>query len=571
MAAHTDPLDIANEMNQFFTGIGESLANNVQSRLTSPTGEPRVNHSNRSSMFVDPVSPDEVYNLLSNLDVNKAYGVDQISNKLLKQCRYSITYFISCCINESFATGTYPDCLKLAKVSPIYKSGSRDDPGNYRPISVLPTINKIFEQVISRRLLSFLDRTQFLSKSQFGFRKGSNTEIAAIELMNFIYSEMDKRSVNVVSGVFIDLSKAFDTVNHQLLLEKLERAGIRGNVHQLFSNYLHNRFQAVCIDGTLSSWKQVTTGVPQGSVLGPTLFLIFINDLKYLALKGQLYLYADDASLFYSGADDAVNCFHMNSDLALLSSYFCTNLLTLNKEKTKFLHLRNQTFRPSNRISVLIEGEEIEQVDSIVYLGLKLDKNLNFGSHVDMICGRILGAVASLYKVRTMLPPEAMKSIYFSLIHSHVIYLCSIWGQTTYNHLRPLQVLQNRALKIAYELPPLTSTVHLFSHYVRNVLPIRGISEMQIVKLVRQMLNNEIFHHTVFSVRHSIQNLRDSLRIGAPSVRTSLGGRQISYAGPACFNQLPIDLRRISNTSKFIRSVRRHFSSQSSIQRFLSS
>lgn len=309
--------------------------------------------------------------------------------------------------------------------------------------------------------------------------------------------------------------------------------------------------------------------VPQGSVLGPTLFLIFVNDIRHLPLRGSLYLYADDTALFYSGIDDAINCHNMNHDLALLSWYFRTNLLTLNKDKTKYMHFHSSVVRLSDRIPVVIEDEVIEKVNSFVYLGLKLDTHLNFGPHIEMICGRVSPALAALYKLRNVLPTEALRLIYFSLFHSHVDYLCSIWGQTHSCYLRPIQVLQNRALKIVHGLPSMTSTVSLYSDYVRNVLPIRGICELQIVRLVRQIMNGEVFHHTSFSVRDSIQSLRDALRVGSPSVRTVLGARQISYAGPGHFNQLPIEMRRITNTSKFIRNVKAYLSLPTSLERLL--
>lgn len=184
----THPVAIANHMNAYFTSIGSELAQTA--RQTGPNTVPPRDDPCHQTMFLTPVTPDEVYNLISNLDINKSCGIDAISNKLLKKCSYSMTYFISDCINQSFSQGVFPDCLKTAKVSPIFKGGSRDDVANYRPISVLPSLNKIFEQAISSRLFSFLDHTKFLNRSQFGFRGSSNTAIAVTELMNYIYGDM---------------------------------------------------------------------------------------------------------------------------------------------------------------------------------------------------------------------------------------------------------------------------------------------------------------------------------------------------------------------------------------------
>lgn len=389
-----------------------------------------------------------------------------------------------------------------------------------------------------------------------------------MELMNFMYRELDKRDVNFVSGLFVDLTKAFDTVSHDLLAVKLEKSGMRGCVLELFVDYLKGRYQAVSVGDALSTLMEIKMGVIQGSALGPTLFLIFINDIQYLPLKGALYLFADDAALFYSGLSDAQNCLQINHDLSLLSWYFDNNLLSLNKSKTKYMHFHGSTTNPSNLVEVNVGGEAIERVESIVYLGLHLDKHLNFGEHVQFVCTKVTSALAALYKVRFFVPREVLRLVYFSLIHSHIVYMCSVWGQTFKTYLRPIQVLQNRALKVTFDLPHLTPTTELYGRLVK-VLPVRAISDLQTVKLVRQILNDEIHHCISLSIRPSIQNLRDTLRIGAPRVRTSLGGRQMSSLGPRLFNRLPIEIRKTNKTREFIHKVKKFFQTPSQIQEIL--
>lgn len=252
----------------------------------------------------------------------------------------------------------------------------------------------------------------------------------------------------------------------------------------------------VTIDRVSSPLRYINKGVVQGSCLGPTLFLIFINDMKNLTLNGSLFLYADDAAVIYSGENDSINCYRMNLDLRTLSSCFQRNLLTMNQDKTKYMHFYHHSVQPSCRITVEVDQCLIERVSSARYLGLELDTHLNSGNHIRMIYARVSPALAALYKLRNVLPSEVLRLIYFSLFHSHLVYLCSILGQTYSSYLRPLQVLQNRALKIVFNLPALTSTTDLYARLVRNVLPIRGIHELQTVRLVRQVMNNEVFHHT---------------------------------------------------------------------------
>lgn len=312
-------------------------------------------------------------------------------------------------------------------------------------------------------------------------------------------------------------------------------------------------------------------GVPQGSVLGPTLFLIYLNDFGNVPLTGSLYMYADDAAVFYSGTDDSINCYNMNRDLYLMSRYFRSNLLTLNLDKTKYMHFHDHSIHLSNRIPVLLNGQMIESVSCVRYLGLELDSHLNFSNHINTLCRKVCVTLAALYKVRDLLPQEVLRLIYFSLFHSHVVYLCSLWGQTFASYIRPLQVLQNRALKILYNLPPRTSTCELYSLHAKNVLPVRGIHELQIVKLVRQIMNDEIYHQTSFAMRSNAHSLRDTLRIGAPAVRTNLGSRQFSYAGPYTFNRLPSEIRGESQTLRFTNYVKKHLLSPAEIERLLNS
>lgn len=324
-----------------------------------------------------------------------------------------------------------------------------------------------------KRLKSFLEKNRFFGPSQFGFRERSNTCATVTELMNFIYKSLDRKHVKLVSDVFLDCRKAFDTVQHTILLEKLYRAAVRGIVHDFFSSYLSSRSQIVSIDASNSDNLAIESGVVQGSCLGPIFFFIFINDMHELSLNGKLFLYADDASLFYPSSDVNLSCQQMNEDLETLSRYFNSNLLTLNKSKTKYRHLHGLHTHLDQTTDVTIDGEILERVVCFKYLGLMLDEHLTFQNHYSLICDKISPAIAAMHKLRTTLPQEALRLVYFSLVHSHLTQLCGICGLAAATYLKPVQVMQNRALKILFNLPLLTNTLELYREYGKTIIVYR--------------------------------------------------------------------------------------------------
>ena len=242
-------------------------------------------------------------------------------------------------INISIKTGNYPDQLKIAKVIPIYKKGSSSDPSNYRPISILSNINKIFEKILHKRLFSYLNKFNILYKYQFGFRKGHSTTQALIELTDNIKRGIDDKQYTC--GIFIDLCKAFDTVDHDILLSKMHHYGIRGVVQKLFKSYLTNRMQYVSINNNKSKLQNLNCGVPQGSVLGPLLFLLYINDIAKCCSTGLFRIFADDTGIFCKGKDINALIKTARDIMIKIEDWFSCNKLTLNIDKTCFIIFRS--------------------------------------------------------------------------------------------------------------------------------------------------------------------------------------------------------------------------------------
>ena len=259
----------------------------------------------KDSMYCNPVTPDEIVKIINSFPNNKSPGTDNINSKILKEISDITATPLMYIFNLSFSSGTVPNLLKIAKVIPAYKKGERNLPGNYRPISLLSIFDKIMEKLMYRRLINFLDKNETLYKYQFGFRKNYSTIQAVLEVVDSIYQHWDDNEIIV--GIYLDLQKAFDTVNHSILLQKLHHYGIRGTILEWFTSYLYQRKQFTVLQDNYSELKTVRIGVPQGSVLGPLLFLIYVNDIQYAVPNADVKLFADDTNLFLHN-NDPKNC-----------------------------------------------------------------------------------------------------------------------------------------------------------------------------------------------------------------------------------------------------------------------
>ena len=292
----TDPAEISNKFNEYFINVGPNLASKIpvsDMNFSNYLGERSI-----KSIFFDPVTENEVEVEIRKLKENKSCGHDDIPPKLVKNISKYIIKPLAYIYNQSFLTGSIPDDLKVALVTPVFKANDREEFSNYRPISVFPCFSKILEKLMYNRLLKYLDQNNIFFPSQYGFRRKHSTNIATIELITKISEAIDNNEYTL--GVFLDLAKAFDTVNHEILLRKLDHYGIRGIVNEWFKNYLTERKQIVKYKSEQSESLTITCGVPQGSVLGPLLFLIYMNDISRCSKKLSFILFADDTNLFYS-------------------------------------------------------------------------------------------------------------------------------------------------------------------------------------------------------------------------------------------------------------------------------
>ena len=444
--------------------------------------------------------------------------------------------------------------LKIAKVTPIHKKASKFNYLNYRPMSLLSVISKIFEKLIYSRTYSFLIDNDLIYKKQFGFRTHHSTNHALISITERIRELVD--SGQYVCGIFVDLEKAFDTVNHDILCEKLNYYGLRGNVNKLFKSYLSNRSQYVSIEGFDSEIKNVNCGVPQGSCLGPLLFLIYINDFRLSLDKCESGHFADDTFILYSNNDLKTIETVVNHELNLVSKWLRLNKLSLNSDKTEliFFHSKQHTLN-YDEISIKLNGKKLTPVDYVKYLGVYLDKFLSWNFHILQLSKKLSRANGILSKLRHNAPIETCLQVYYSIFYSHLSYSCNIWGLTSEENIKKIEVLPRKCLRIMTFSDFNSHTNPLF--YNLRLLKVRDIIKSQQLKLVFEFCNNllPIELENTFKFVSNVHNYNtisaSNNLLYIPRIFTSTYGRKsIKFRCPILWNYTVKNGISIDNNAK---------------------
>ena len=376
-----DNNEIANEFNRFYTEVGTKIDSKIPRVSTSfqhYLSDPCLN------LYIPRIVTDnEIRNLIIQLDVSKACGPTSIPNKIFNLFANTLSSPLALMVNICLQTGIFPDILKLANIIPIFKKGARNLCCNYRPISLLSNLSKIFEKVMHIRLYTFLEDHELIYKNQYGFRQNHSTEHAITHMIELIKKKLDSK--RFVGAIFLDLEKAFDTVNHEILLKKLYHYGIRGIALKWFESYLSNRQQKTEISNSDSDFQKVVCGVPQGSILGPLLFIIYLNDLHKAVNNSVTYHFADDTELSCWDTDKKRLQNKMNADLKNIFTWLCANRLSLNTLKTEFLIFKPNGIPSKERTILKINGKKIYESKKLKYLGLIVDSRLKWNFHVSKL------------------------------------------------------------------------------------------------------------------------------------------------------------------------------------------
>ena len=426
--------------NDYFTSVAANLRSNIPMSSASPLSF--MGDRSQTELTFRLVSPVEVERILSALK-NKSCRLNAIPVIVYKSVKTVICTIISNLFNCSVLEGRFPHSLKVAEVIPIFKSGSSSEVKNYRPISILPVLSKLFERLLKVQLVEYLDATSLLSNRQFGFRSGRDTSDAILEFLDHCYSSLDRRRHLI--AIFIDLSKAFDTLDHDILISKLEHIGIRGAVLGWIESYLSDRSQFVTVNGCSSSPKPITTGVPQGSVLGPLLFLIYINDMSHCAENLDFVHFADDTTVFSVGSDVERLVNEASREFVRVDDWLAVNKLSLNLSKTNYMIVSHSNI-PQNLFT--IRGISLPRVNSAKFLGVTIDDKLTFAEHINALSARVSRSVGVIFRLSHYVPQSTLLSLYFALVHSGLSYGVTSWGSSASTHVKRLTSLQNRVVNL---------------------------------------------------------------------------------------------------------------------------
>ena len=485
----TDQQEIANEFNNFFVNIGPKLASCIDTENKKPFSS-YLHRTVSSNFHFSTVTVEDITKILHSLQSKTSFGHDNISTKFLKVIAPALLSSLTLIINQSLMTGIFPSALKIAKVVPLHKKDSTVSMDNYRPVSLLTSISKVFEKVVHIQVSDYFVKNELFFKSQYGFRAEHSTELAGIELVDRIHTEMDNKKNPFT--IYMDLSKAFDTLDHSILLRKLQHYGINDLELSWFRSYLTDRTQYVEINQAKSSMASIETGVPQGSILGPLLFLIYMNDIPSTSDFFKFILYADDTSLFNSiNISLKLNVIKPNLDIInreidKIYDWLAVNMLSLNVKKTKYMIFHHRNAKLPSNISLKINSIEIERVDNFNFLGLTINEHMSWKPHIDKIANKISKFNGILNKLKHILPANILKTLYFSLIQSQLNYGILIWGFD----LNRLEKLQKKAIRIISCSKYNAHTEPLFKKY--GILKVSDMFDLNALKFYYRYVNKKL-------------------------------------------------------------------------------
>ena len=541
---HTTPASIASVLNCYFSSIGRSLANKISAAAMFPVRSATM----LQSFSLDEVDEKTVLKHLLSLKTNKAIGLDNISARLLKYGARAICPSITKLLNLSIRTGNFPEIWKCSKVAALFKTGDRRDASNYRPISILPTMSKILEKVVHSQFYDILNSNNLLSSKQFGFRPKLSTTSALTSFADEVLLHME--SGELCGAVFLDLTKAFDTVDHTILLSKLSAINVSPSTLQWFKSYLNHRKQRTACSDAVSDPLPMTFGVPQGSILGPLLFLVYINDLPLVIKNCEVTLYADDTVLYYFAKEPHLLEEALNDDLLKVAQWLHGNKLTLNLTKTKSMIIgSNRKLVGISSFTLSIFDTDINSVSSFKYLGVMLSSTFTWSDHIEYISCKVNKNLGLLRRIKYYLPYDARLLFYNSLVLPIFDYADLVWGdKDNVSLMKELQILQNKAAKLILDRSPHSSSTDAL--IVLRWLNLEERRKCHRCIYAYKCINGQL-NHSLDIVRKSdihSYNTRNNDTIKLPKIKYNWGKQRSRYHCFKDFNELE---RTVRNSASF--------------------
>ena len=565
-----DDHSIAERFNRFFVDVYKRLIKSTPVLHYDALPGPPDKSNSQIENLIPQITPSEVNDYLLSIPTHKATGIDGLGARVLRIAAPEISCSIAKIINHCIETCTFPSQWKIAKVKPLFKNqGNKQDIQNYRPISILPILSKVFERHIFNAVNTYLTENSFLYRFQSGFRKNHSTDTALLFLLDQVLLDLDK---NNVSGlVFVDYSKAFDLINHDILLVKLRSYRFPDNVVKLLQSYLLNRKQCVTVNNSTSSQLTLTNGVPQGSILGPLLFLIFVNDLpEAVGSDSTIHAYADDTTFKASANID-------NAPLELerrlqeymdkLSKWSSENGMVLNAVKTNALLITGKRLHSSladgNHLSMTLDGAEIEQVTSYKLLGVTLDQDLTFSDHISSLKAKLSQRIGLLKKIKRYLPIKERLLYYNALIKPVLMYGSMVWNICDAKELHCLLRLQKRAARVILGVDSYSRSVINFSKL--GWLPFFDEIKLNKCTMIFKSLKGDvpIYIRDLLKTNSSVHNRstrHGNLNLVCPKyLRNNDGGKAFSVDAVKLWNSLPHNIKNKPSIKLFKTAVKKYF------------
>ena len=546
----------ADLFNEHFASVGSRIASEVRSVEATDRPGPRPPRVVSSSLTLKPVTLPELSKAVRLLKPSRAVGVDGVPLEAIRKCFAVIGPHLLHVINKSITTCVFPESWKIAAVTPIHKAGDRADVNNFRPISILSVLSKVAEKVVCMQLMSYLLCNHVLSPYQYAYRPCHSTEDALIDAVEWLSKVIDKG--NVASLTTLDLSKAFDSVDHGVLLDKLEWCGVHS---EWFRSYLCDRRQMV----RDSSILPLTHGVPQGSIVGPILFILFINDLSSFLPHGRLLSYADDTQLLDQSPPDGIGLSQLRTrveeSVRHLQTWFRSNSLKMNPDKTCFtLFGTHSSLKKASGFHITLSGSNIPPRPSVKVLGVILDQSLTWESHISSVVRKCNAIILSLYKTRHHFTSHALQLLVQAHVFPHILYCLSVWGGASQTRLRRVQKCVNFAARLVtgtrrndHIMPALSSL-----GWLRIEDMVRRRDCLHVYRAVRDdscppALSSLFIKRSDVSQRETRATVSGELQL--ERCRLSVTQRGFSYRAAALWNGLPDSVTSAPNRGKFLSAL----------------